>query len=600
MLGVFTHQQLIYLVILAVSFALLMTERLRTDIVAIMVVVALYSTGVLDAAGCLSGFASEPAITVAAIFVLGAAIHHTGVSQTMGAWVGRLAGHSVNRALVVIMPAVAILSAFTHHVTTTAVMLPITLDLSRERGIPASKLLMPLAISASLGTTITIIGAPAFLMADKALQQVGRPGLQIFSIAPIGLCLSLTGVLFMVTLGRYLLPSHTAPDEATNRFRLDRYFTELTILPGSPFLRKTVAQVENDPRYSFKVVGWVRNQQRIRRPYGEQQLEASDVLLIRTTPEEIVSIRQERGVELHAVAKYGHGLAPLDGDDPAEMLVQAVVAPDSDLVDRTLGELEFKERYGAIVVGLWRRVGWLQQQMARIKLRAGDVLVLQGDPEALNRIAADRSFLMLVPFQGERRVRGKAGIAIAIMVATILLAALRIMSVEMASLTGALAVVLTGCISMRQAYRNIDARIFVFIAGVIPLGMAMEKTGTADLAAQFMQDSLTGWPQHGVLLLFFTVVAIATQFMSDAGTTAIFAPVAVAVAKRLGHAPEPYAVTVAMAAVAAFITPIGHHGNLLVYGPGRYKFIDFVKVGTPLTLLVAAVVIFISPLLWPT
>lgn len=587
------------MVILAASFALLMTERLRTDIVAIMVVVALYSTGILDAASCLSGFASEPAITVAAIFVLGAAIHQTGVSQAIGSWVGKLAGHSINRALCVIMPAVSILSAFTHHVTTTAVMLPVTLDLSRERGIPASKLLMPLAISASLGTTITIIGAPAFLMAGKALEGVGHAPLQIFSIAPIGLALSLTGLLFMLTLGRYLLPSHAAPDEATNRFRLDRYFTELTILPGSPFLRKSVAQVENDPRYSFKVVGWMRQQQRIRRPYGAQPLEAGDVLLIRTTPEEIVSIRQDRGVELHAVAKYGHGLAPLDGDNPAEMLVQAVVAPDADLVDRTLGELEFKERYGAIVVGLWRRVGWLQQQMARIKLRAGDVLVLQGDSDALNRIAADRSFLMLVPFQGERRVRGKGGLAVLILISTIVAAASGTMSVEMASLAGALAVVLSGCISMRQAYRNIDARIFVFIAGVIPLGVAMEKTGTADLAAQFMQDSLGGWDERAVLLLFFGVVAVATQFMSDAGTTAIFAPVAVAVAKRLGHAPEPYAVTVAMAAVAAFITPIGHHGNLLVYGPGRYKFSDFVRVGTPLTLLVAAVVIFIAPLLWP-
>jgi di/tricarboxylate transporter len=498
----------------------------------------------------------------------------------------------------VIMPAVALMSAFTHHVTTTAVMLPVTLDLARERRIPASKLLMPLAISASLGTTATIIGAPAFLIADEVLKQAGRPGLQIFSIAPIGLTLIALSIVFMMTVGRWLLPALQANDDAANRFRLDRYFTELTILPGSPFLRKTIAEVEQNPRFSFTVVGWVRDKQRIRRPFGAQRLQAGDVLLIRTTPEEIVSIRQERGVELHAVAKYGTGLSSVKKED-ADMLVQAVVAPDSELLDRSLGELAFKQRYGAIVVGLWRRVGWLQQQLARIKLKAGDVLVLQGDSDALNRIAADKSFLMLVPFVGERKVRGKAGLASLIMLSTIVTAACGLMRVEMASLCGALLVVLTGCISVREAYRTIDARIYVFIAGAVPLGIAMQRTGTADLVARFLEAHVSGWSEHAVLLLLFAVVAIATQFMSDAGTTAIFAPVSVAVAKRLGHPPEPYAVTVAMAAVAAFITPIGHHGNLLVYGPGRYRFSDFVKVGTPLTLIVAAVVVLMTPLLWP-
>ena len=184
------------------------------------------------------------------------------------------------------------------------------------------------------------------------------------------------------------------------------------------------------------------------------------------------------------------------------------------------------------------------------------------------------------------------------MLATILLAAFNLVTIEMAALTGAAAVVLTGCISPNQAYRAIDARIFVFIAGAIPLGTAMQKTGTANLLAGWLQHVVGGWPERAVLLLLFAVVAVITQFMSDAATTALFAPVAVALASALGRAPEPYVVTVAMASVVAFLTPIGHHGNLLVYGPGRYKFSDFVKVGTPLTVICALIVVLIAPLIW--
>jgi di/tricarboxylate transporter len=185
------------------------------------------------------------------------------------------------------------------------------------------------------------------------------------------------------------------------------------------------------------------------------------------------------------------------------------------------------------------------------------------------------------------------------MLATVLLAAFNILPLEIATLLGAAAVVLTRCITPRQAYRSIDVRIFVFIAGAIPLGDAMEKSGVSTLAAQWLQRAVGGWSELAILLLIFAVVSILTQFMSDSATTALFAPVALALAQALGHAPEAYVVTVAMASIAAFLTPIGHHGNLLVYGPGRYQFGDFVKVGTPLTILAAVIVCVMAMMLWP-
>lgn len=206
--------------------------------------------------------------------------------------------------------------------------------------------------------------------------------------------------------------------------------------------------------------------------------------------------------------------------------------------------------------------------------------------------------IVLFIFHAEPKLRRKAWLAGLIMLATILVAALNLLTIEMAALTGAAAVILTGCIPINQAYRSIDARIYVFIAGALPLGVAMQKTGTANLIAGWLQQAVGGWPDRAILLALFAVVAIVTQFMSDSATTALFAPVALALAQVLGKAPEPFVVTVAMASVVAFLTPIGHHGNLLIYGPGRYRFGDFVKVGTPLTIICGLIVVVLAPLIW--
>lgn len=590
-----------FFIILVLAFGLLLTERIRNDIVALLIVLALAITGVLEPQEALSGFSSEPAIVVAAIFVLSGAFEQTGLSETLGRYVGRWAGGSTTRALGVIMPAVALLSAFTHHLTTTAVMLPVTLNISRKHNIPASRLLMPLSFAASLGTTITIIGAPAFIIASGVLRQYGRPGLSIFSIAPIGLTLSIVGTLFMLLAGRWLLPNRKGAETSANRFRLDDYFTEIKIMPNSPLVEQTVSQVKANEQYAFNIVGLMRDGLPIRRPFTEHRLHENDVLLVRTAPDQLVAVRDEPGVEIMPIDKYGsytNGNRQISEEDASDQLVQAVVAPNSEFIGRTIGEIDLRRRYGAIVVSLWRREGWLDQELSQIKLCAGDVLVLQGDPEALSRVQSDRSFLMLMPFQGQSRLRRKARLTGVIMLGTIAAAAFNLLSIEIAALAGAVAMVLCRCLTPRQAYRSIDARIFIFIAGALPLGAAMQKTGASELLAGWLQSTLGGWNQTLILLTVFAIVAILTQFMSDAATTAVFAPVAIALAHGLGQPPEAYVVTVAMAAVASFLTPIGHHGNLLVYGPGGYRFTDFVRVGAPLTILVALIVTLLAPLLW--
>lgn len=596
-----TYQQAAFFLIMIVSFTLLVTEKLRSDLVAVLIIISLVISGVLKSGEALSGFGSEPAIIVVSIFVISGAFQQTGLADMMGAWVNKLAGQHYERAIVVIMTSVGILSAFTHHVTTTAVMLPVVLSLSRERNIPASKLLMPLSISASLGTTITIIGAPAFLVASDILVRAGRPALGIFSIAPIGIALTIFGTLFMLLAGRYILPVRKQGEDLANIYRLDKYFTEIKILPESPFIGKSLKEFKEERKYHFTVAGWVRNGDRLRGYFSRYKLQENDILLIHSTPEDIITFREEKGIELHPVEKFGseeEQETDTTAENAAEELVQAVIAPSSELLNRTLKDVDFRANYGAIVVGLWRREGFIKQELSSIKLKAGDVLLLRGDDESLTRISNDPAFLMLIPFHSEIKVRRKAGIAAFIMVCSIIMAGFNILPLEIIMLAGASAMILTRSITMRQAYKCIDAKVYVFIAGAIPLGAAIQKTGTDKLIAQWLHSSVAGWHPVLILLLVFTIVAIITQFMSDAATTAFFAPVGIAFANTLNMAPEPFVITIAMSAVASFLTPIGHHGNLLIYGPGGYRFRDFITVGIPLTIGIAVIVVFLSRMLW--
>ena len=599
MIAGLTTQQLLFFIILISAFWLLFTEWLKNDVVAVLLILALALTGLLKPSEALSGFGSEPAIIAASIFVLSEALNQTGISQAIGDWIGRLAGGGYPRIVSTLMLTVAGLSAFTHHVTTTAMMLPVTLDLARARKIPASKLLIPLSFGASLGTTITIIGAPAFLVASSTLQQAGLPGLGIFSITPMGLTLTVVGTLFMLLVGRFLLPSREGSVELGDRSHIDNYFTELKIQPDSPLVGKTLAQVKGTGHYHFTVVGWMRAKQHLSLPFAQWQLREGDVLLVHTTPDDLAAFRHEPGLEYHSVEQYQRTPQRNGNEDEQDAMVQAVVAPDAEFIGQSLREIDFRRRYGAIVIGFWRQGEFLQEELSRIPLRAGDVLVLQGDKEALARVEKDTAFLLLIPLEHNPRLRQKAPMVGAIVLMTILASALNLVTLDIAMLAGAAAVVLSGSLTLRQSYRAIDTSIYVFIAGAIPLGLAMQQTGAATLLAGFLEQGMHGWSQFSILLVLYTVVGLVTQLMSDAAAVALFAPVALALAQAMGARPEAYVVTVAIAAVTACLTPTGHHGNLLVYGPGRYQFVDFVRVGAPLTLCLAVTVALLAPILWP-
>jgi di/tricarboxylate transporter len=590
--------QIIFLLIVFVTLALFISERLRIDVAAMVTLLALAATGILTPAEALSGFASEPAIIVVSVFVISAALSETGLTERIGAGIARAAGSSEWRAILVVMPAVAALAAFSHHLMITAMMLPIMMRLAREQKLSPSRLLMPMSLAASLGTTLTIFSAPAFLLANHLLLTGGQAELGIFGITPIGAALVALAILYM-SLGRWLLPRRLARTDEADYLRLGRYYTELIVEENSRWIGRAIADFNRHFEGRLDVVEWMRDGVRQRNSGPQAVLIAGDLLFVHAAPDEIASVESEPGLALHAIRKYADSRKPLAKDDArAPQLVQVVVAPHSPFIGETIGGINFRKVFDVVVVGMWRRQGWISEELSQVKLSEGDLLVLRGTQDRFAELAMHHGFLMMVPFSATARRRQHATQTMLIVAATVLAAASGVIPTQMAFLGGAVLLVVSGCVTVEHAYREIDVRIYVMIAGVIPLGLAMEKTGTAAFLAQQLHQATGGWHPFAVMLALYWAAGLVTQILSDAATVVLLGPISLALALALGLPPQPFMVCTALGAVTAFLTPIGHHGNLLILNPGRYTFGDFLRVGVPLTIGISLVSAWLAQWLW--
>lgn len=594
-----TVDQGIFCVIMISAIALFVQGRVRVDVIGILIILALAITKIISLKDAFSGFSSEPAIIVCAVFVLSAGLTSTGVTDIIGSWVGRWSGSSELRVSLVVMIAVAFMSAFTHHLMITAMMLPIVMKICRDQKVASSRILIPMATAASLGTTLTLIGAPAFLLANNILVRSGEPTLRLFSIAKVGAPVVASSILLILLL-RWLLPKRSGVDKSDDRFLLSEISTELVVPEGSKWDGKTIGEMQQATAEMFKTFAWQRNRRNLSLHHPDLTVHVGDVLLVKTNSDELLSMDGGLGLVLKAINKYGDqpdAKSPIVSAD--NRVFQALIAPQSPLRGRTLAELNFFHRYGVVAVGIWRKSGWMEDELSEVVLQEGDLVVMWGPEDRLTRLARHRGFLLFMPFQGSPVKRHKRGLAAMIMILSVVTAAMAWLPAYVAFVAGALAMVVTGCVSHDDAYGAIETKIFIMIAGVIPLGIAMEKTGFDKIVADGVLGWTQGWSPLMLMMLFFWFAALLTQILSDAATTVLVAPIALAFAKATEISPTAAVVTVTMGAVASFLTPIGHHGNLLVLGPGGYSFGDFLKIGLPLTVVISVLTCFLSLTAWP-
>jgi di/tricarboxylate transporter len=593
------------LAILVIAIVLFASEKLRVDVISMMVLLSLLLLGLVDTEEAFSGFSSPAVITVWAIYIVSAGLFRTGVADFIGQRILSVAGSREPRLIGTIMLTVGSMSAFMNNIGATAVLLPAVSSIARRTRLSISKLLIPLSFGSLLGGVTTLIGTPPNLLVSNALLAAGLTPFGLFDYTPMGLIIMLSGILYMVTIGRHLLPERQATVDLTESYRVRDYLTEVRVLPESPLVGKTAAESQFGRDYDLTIVGRIRDQDRMADPEKQQswrlamrrddRVQEGDVLIVRGSLNTILKIKKSQGLEIVPDVELGDAELTTD-----EILIAEVIIPTrSELAGKTLRELAFRDRYNVTVLALWRHGEPLRSKLANQPLEFADVLLVQGRRDRINLLRTDPNFLLLEPVALETRRTHKAPVALvvfAIMLGSVILGWLHISA---AAVLAAVLMVLTRCLTMEEAYESVEWKSVFLIAGMLPMGIAMEKTGTAQFLADQIIAAVGGLGPQMIMIGLFILTTIITEFMSNAAAAVLVAPIAISTAVSLGANPHAFVMGVGIAASNSFLFPIGHQANVLVFGPGGYKFFDFTKVGLPLTLLIWLLLILFLPIFWP-
>ncbi|MCP4424539.1 MAG: SLC13 family permease [Chloroflexi bacterium] len=617
--------------ILIIAIILFITEWLRVDVVALGVVVALMLTGVLSTGEALSGFSNSAVLTIAALFIVGGAALQTGLAGMIGRRILTVAGTSELRLTVVLMGAVALLSSFMSDTGTVAVLLPAIIILARSAKISPSKLLIPLAFGSLLGGSMTLIGTPPNIIVSDLLREEGLTPFQFFDYTPVGLVLVAVGIVFMSLIGRRLLPDRRAqvegqrlptPKELIAMYRLPDNLFRLRVRRGSALVGRTVAASQLGHDYEVTILKIMRSSEPRpetisligRRREGDGRSAKAKAMPVIPDADTVIELDDVLIVEgegddvAHAAARWNLGVQPPKPKDEKALLnrevgvAEVLLPPRSNLVGKTLVQAKFGSRFKLTVLGINRPGVNIKHDLKGVVLQFGDTLLVQG---AWNDILAlkQRRRDFIVTGQPEAMIgatdRSKTRIALIILLGMLLIMISDALPVAAASMLGALAMVLTGCLTMDEAYQSINWPSIVLVAGMLPMSIALEKVGLVDVAANGLIGMLGGVGPLAILAGLFLLTSIFTQVLSNTATTVIVAPIALTAAQTLGIEPYAFLMAVAIAASMAFATPVASPVNTLVMGAGDYSFGDYAKVGAPMILLALAVSVLLLPLLWP-
>jgi di/tricarboxylate transporter len=598
---------IITFVILLAAIGLLLSERLRADLVALLVVVALGVTGVLIPRETFSGFSSSAVVTIVAIFILTEALRITGVTERAGDLLLRLAGAGERRLVVILMLAGALLSLVMNNIAAAAVLLPAVSGIARRARISPARLLMPLAFATILGGMATLF-TTTNIVVSGVLRSQDLAGFGVLDFAPLGLPIVTVGVLYMTLWGQRMLPERSLTEDTRMRsagrdnlveiYRLGERLFRARVPADSALIRAPLAGSTLREQYGVNLVAVERQGQVTAAPPPNLVLAPGDIIWLEGKLEEF----RARDVAPHLEILPTLAWSVNDLESPTVALVEAILAPRSTLLGQTLRTARFREKYGMVVLGIWRAGRPIRTGLSELTLQFGDALLLQGRRSQLPLLQTEPDLIVLDRGRAEDAsagMRGKGWLALVIMAGTLAVAALNTALVGEIMLGGALLVVLMRVLTMDQAYGAIEWRSVFLVAGMLPLGLAMTKSGAAALLANGLVRFLGGVGPLAVLTGLFVLTILLTQTMHGAAVATIVAPIAIQTAQQASLNPRALAMAVALATSMAFLTPLGHPVNVLVMGPGGYQFRDYLRVGLPLTVLLTLVVLIGLPLVWP-
>lgn len=586
--------------LLFAALVLFGTEKLPVDVVGILLVIGLVLSGVLTVNEGLSGFGDNVIITIGGLFILTGGLIKTGLVDLIGRRLYKIAGNNEFVLTALIMGIAAVAASVLKNTTTTAMFLPVVIGLSERAKIPPSKLLMPLAFGAILGGSCTLIGTSTNLAVSGAMQRYGMEGYTMFELTTVGIIIVAVGMIYMLFFGNRMLPSRGGEDSFTEQYSIREYISELLVLPGSALVGKTLQEADLNRELDLNVLGIIRDNNQITSPESRERIQMNDLLIVEGKLANILNIKTEAGLEIKADFKLNDEV--LEGGEIE--LFEVMVMRDSSIAGQTLKHLKFRQNYDLTVLAINRHGETFLEKLSEVRLKFGDVLLVQGKRKKIEPLVIDGEMLLLEDVSaGSMRTEKRKwaltafGLFLALSLTKVITGGLIDIPLAICVLLGVLLLLATKTIRHSELYSLIDFRLLVLIACMMSFGIAMEKTGTDKYLAGLIVEYFQQYGAVAVLAGFFALTVILTQPMSNQAAALVVLPVAIKTAIALGLNPRTFAVAVTFAASFSFITPL-EPACVLVYTPGRYKFMDFVKIGTILTIIVFVTAILLVPIFW--
>lgn len=600
-----TVDLLIVLILMVLCFVGMVWEKVSVDVVALCGMGALILTGVLTTAEAFSVFSNDAAITVASMFVISSALMRTGALEGVTRWFDRVAAGSELRLLAVVLPVTALLSAFVNNTPVVVMLLPILMAQAAKYKFNQAALLLPMSYASILGGLCTLIGTSTTILVSSTAARLGHDPIGMFEVAPLGLSLLVVSFIFLFFFGRHLLPARKSlSDRARTEPRA--FLSELVVTPESKWIGKSLAETLFASGSALRVLDVRRRGGTVSVPLSEICLQSGDVLRVASTVEGLVEAKAMPGLLLNAEYRYAGEMPPSETKDPEEteaeelQLTECVVSPQSRLVGSSVKELDFRRRYSVLVVAVHRRgEAIMERDFANLPLEAGDALLLQGEDAAIARLEADSEFLLLNEVSHQPMRRSKRGFAVVLAGSVVVLATLGVLPIAALALIAAVLCVLFRCLDPHEAYQAVEWRIIMLIFGMLSIGLALEKTGGAALAANGILSLLSDAGPWVILSVILLLTSILTEFLSNNAVAVLLTPIVINLAEQLGVDARPFLMAVVLGASASFATPIGYQTNTLVYGVGGYKFSDFLRIGVPLNLIAWLLGSLLIPVIWP-
>lgn len=526
------------------------------------------------------------------MFILSAGIAKTGVIQVFRDWLVKWGGQQPSRQILVMGLLVGPITAFINNTAVVAVFLPIVEDWCRKQKISPSKLLIPLSYTTVLGGMITLIGTSTNILASGLAKSLGYGEFSLFAFTPIAILTFAVGLVYLALAAPRWLPDRKSPALSLVDYDLKDYVTEVVITPDSSLISQTLKASEIQRKYDIDVLELIRGRTRFPQPLADKVLESGDVLLVRSSREDLLKLRDQRDLDVVPEVKFSQSLQE-ELATGEEQIAEVLILSNARLVGSTLKEMRFRQRYNATVLAIRRGEELVRERLGQVPLRFGDLLLIQGPRESLTGLKTTREMLVLEERERESLRLDRAWIAIAIILAVIVVAALNLLPILVAALVGVLAMVLTGCLKPGEIYGAVRWDVIFLLAGLIPLGTAMDHSGTTAWLANHLATFSTGLPGLVLLMIFYLVTNLLTEVLSNNAAVILMIPIAAEVAKTMALNPMAFIVVVTFAASNSYLTPIGYQTNTMVYGPGGYKFYDFTRIGLPLNVIL----ILLTPLL---